>query len=298
MTRNSPEKLTILFADICHSTVLFDQLGDQKAVDLVMQAMQLTGNIASQNRGTVIGTIGDEVMCTFDTPEDALICANQIHVQMTQSDSMKEHHLAMRVGINSGEVLSLANSVYGDTVNIAARLAQQAKAHQSLVSSATIEFITDDFRSQLRLVGELSLQGKAGMIEVHELLEPESIEEITEVARGIKNTTRSYLMTARYLNRQMRFDPMLIRFLLGRGMECDLIIDHPTISRQHAEFLYRNGRFILRDFSTNGSLIRQENKIERLHRASIELKDSGKIYLGRTLDQHLYCIEFTCIGSR
>ena len=108
MTENSPKNLTILFADICHSTVLFDQLGDKTAVDLVMQVMQL----------------------------------------------------AMRVGINSGEVLMKSNSVYGDTVNIAARLAKLAKAHKSLVSSATIASISENLRSQLRRVGQVSLQGK------------------------------------------------------------------------------------------------------------------------------------------
>ena len=84
---------------------------------------------------------------------------------------------------------------------------------------------------------------------------------------------------------------------IGRGMDCDQVIDHPTISREHAEFLYRNGQFILRDFSTNGSMIVQQGKPERLHRSSMELRGSGKIYLGRTLNQHQYCIEFTCKGS-
>jgi len=298
MTHNSLEKLTVLFADICRSTVLFEQLGDQTAVDLIMQAMQLAEDIANQNKGTAIGTIGDEIMCTFKAPEDALISASQIHSQMAQNSSMKEHHLAMRIGINSGEVLSLRNSVYGDTVNIAARLTQLAKGHQSLVSSATIATIREDIRNQLRLVGQFNLQGKAGVIEVHELLQPDTEEEITEVATGIESTARSYLMTARFLSRQMRFDPMLVRFQFGRGMECDQVIDHPTISRQHAEFLYRDGQFILRDFSTNGSVVIQENKLGRLHRSSIELKGNGKIYLGRTPNQRPFCIQFTCHGSK
>jgi len=263
-----------------------------------MEAMQLVGEIARQHQGTVIGTIGDEVMCTFETPEDALVTANQIHSQMQQNKSMKQHHLAMRVGINSGAVLSLSNSVYGDTVNIAARLAQQAKANQSLVSSTTTASIGQDIQSQLRFLGQLSLQGKAGTIGVHELLAPDAEDEITEVTSGKVVAARSFLMTARYRSRQMRFDPMLVRFLLGRGMECDQVIDHPTVSREHAEFLYRNGHFILRDFSTNGSVVLQRNRTERLHRSSIELRGNGTIYLGRTLNQRQYCIEFTCVGSR
>ena len=96
----------------------------------------------------------------------------------------------------------------------------------------------------------------------------------------------------------MRFDPMLVRFLFGRGMDCDQVIDHSTISREHAEFLYRNGQFILRDFSTNGSMIVQQGKQKRLHRSSMELRGSGKIYLGRTLNMMQYCVEFTCMGSK
>lgn len=298
MTENSPTELTILFADICRSTTLFDKLGDQNALNLVMEAIEIASLIVEQNNGTVIGTIGDEVMCTFSMPEDALITANQIHSQIQKSAVMQAHQLAMRVGINSGPVVSVSNSVYGDTVNIAARLAQQAKANQSLVTSATISSINESLRSQLRFVGAINLQGKAGTIEVHELLEPGLEEEITEVASNNEIMSRSFLMTARYLSRQMRFDPMLVRFLFGRSMDCDQVISHPTISREHAEFLYRNGQFILRDFSTNGSVIIQGNKTEKLHRSSFELRGSGKIYLGRTLGFHQFCIEFTCITTR
>lgn len=258
----------------------------------------MTEDVARNNHGNVIGTIGDEVMCTFSSPEDALISAKQVHSRMQKSVSMQEHQLAMRVGINSGPVVLTSDNVYGDTVNTAARLAQQAKANQSLISSMTITATRENLRDQLRLVGQLSLQGKAGTIEVHELLESDAEEAITEVASTKEIPARSFLMTAQYRTRQMRFDPMLVRFLFGRGIDCDQAIDHPTISREHAEFQYRDGQFLLRDFSTNGSVILTGNKTKQIHRSSIVLKGSGKIYLGRTLHQHQYCIDFTCVGGR
>lgn len=292
MKEQTTTESTILFADICRSTVLFDQLGDQPALDLVIETLRLCGEIATQNHGRVIGTIGDEVMCIFDTPEDALITANQIHSLMQSNNLMLQHQMAMRVGINSGAVVNSSNSVYGDTVNVAARLAAKAKANQSLVSSNTIASISENLRDQLRVVGEISLQGKAGTLKVFELLEPGKEEEITEVAVTNEVVTRAFLMTARFQTRQMRFDPMLVRFLFGRGMDCDQVIDHSTISREHAEFIYRDGQFIFQDFSTNGSLVVHGDKVEQLHRSGIELKGNGKIYLGRTLDQLQYCIEF------
>ena len=297
MTDNPPSELTVLFADICRSTVLFERLGDQDALNLIFKALELAGNIVTKQHGTIIGTIGDEIMCTFTKPEDSLIAARQIHKMMQRDPLMQSNQLAMRVGINSGTVVSLSNSVYGDTVNIAARLAQLAKANQSLVSSNTIASIDVILRDQIRHIGQINLRGKAGAIEVHELLE-DTEEEITEVASNEELATRSFLMTARFRSREMRFDPMLVRFLFGRGQDCDQTVDHPTISREHAEFLYRNGQFLLRDFSTNGSYVIQGDQQEQIHRSTIELKRHGQIYLGRTLDMPDYCIEFTCVDSR
>jgi class 3 adenylate cyclase len=295
---DTPTPLTVFFADICRSTVLFEKLGDEEALKLIMKSLELAGEIVTQQHGTIIGTIGDEIMCTFTSPEDALITARQIHKMMQQDTLMQSNQLAMRVGINSGTVVSLSNSVYGDTVNIAARLAQQAKANQSLVSSNTIASIDEMLRDQIRHIGQINLRGKAGAIEVYELLEADTEEEITEVASNEELVTRSFLMTARYRTREMRFDPMLVRFLFGRGQDCDQTIDHPTISREHAEFLYRNGQFLLRDFSTNGSHVIQGGSHEQIHRSSIELKGQGQIFLGRTLDQPEFCIEFTCSDSK
>ncbi len=298
MTDIPPTELTVLFADICRSTVLFERLGDQEALDLIMKALDLAGKIVTGQHGTIIGTIGDEIMCTFTSPEQALIAARQIHKMMQQDTLMQSNQLAMRVGINSGTVVSLSNNVYGDTVNIAARLAQQAKANQSLMSSGTIASIDEILRDQIRYIGRINLRGKAGAIEVHELLETDTEEEITEVASNKNLENRSFLMTARYRTREMRFDPMLVRFLFGRGQDCDQTIDHPTISREHAEILYRNGQFLLRDFSTNGSYVILGDNKEQVHRSSIELKGHGQIYLGRTLGQPEFCIEFTCTDSR
>ena len=298
MTEKPPTELTVLFADICRSTVLFNRLGDQEALSLIMKALDLAGEIITGQNGTIIGTIGDEIMCTFKSPEDALISARQVHKMMQQNTLMQSNQLAMRVGINSGTVVIHSNNVYGDTVNIAARIAQQAKANQSLLSSNTISSINEILRDQLRPVGKINLRGKAGAIEIHEVLETDTEEEITEVSSNEELITRSFLMTARFRTREMRFDPMLVRFLFGRGQDCDQTIDHPTISREHAEILYRNGQFLLRDFSTNGSHVIQGDNQEQIHRSSVELKGKGQIFLGRTLGQEDYCIEFTCVDSR
>ena len=179
---------------------------------------------------------------------------------------------------------------------IAARLSQQAKANQSLSTTDTVASIDKKFKDRIRSLGQLSLRGKAGMIDVCEFLTYAASEEITEASSIAQAPHRSFLLTIRFHSRQMRFDPLLVRFLLGRNVNCDQVIDHPSISREHAEILYRNGRFVIRDFSTNGSYVVQNDKTEQIRRSSIELADSGKIYLGQTLNNHQFCLEFACSG--
>ena len=294
MENNSSNRSTVLFADICRSTVLFDKLGDHAALELVTSALQLASVVATHNNGKVIGTIGDEILCTFDSPEDALHTANQIHIRIQNQASMQEHQLSMRIGIHSGSVLVSSESVHGTTVNIAARLAQQAKANQSLISESTVASIADKFSGQLRPIGNLSLKGKAGMVSVSELIVPDYREEITQVNSIRIAKPRSFLLTIHYLTRQNRLDPMLVRYLFGRGHDCDQVINHPTVAREHAEILYRNGRFLLRDFSTNGSVVIQGDKITRLHRSNTELRNKGEIYLGRTSGIPQFRIAFSC----
>lgn len=294
MTFNTNNWSTVLFADICQSTFLFESLGDQAALELITEALRLSSNEAKQLHGQVIGTIGDEVMCTFDSPENALLAANRIHATIQQHPQMQAHHLAMRIGINSGPVLTTADNVYGTTVNLAARLAQQAKANQSLISASTVTYSQNKYSGEIRSIGWLNLPGKAGAFNVHELIAPENKGDVTQVALIQQRKTTAFLLTLRFINQHVQLNPMMVRYLLGRGDECDQVIDHPTISREHAEIRYENGKFLLRDFSTNGSVVIQDQESTNLHRSSIDLSNKGQIFLGRTGRMPQFRIDYIC----
>lgn len=294
MTFDTNNWSTVLFADICQSTTLFERLGDRAALELITEALRLSSDEAVKLQGRVIGTIGDEVMCTFDAPENALLAANRIHASIQQHPRMQAHHLAMRIGINSGPVLTTHDNVYGTTVNIAARLAQQAKANQSLVSADTVAYSQNRYTGEFRSIGWLNLPGKAGAFNVHELIAAGDKSEVTEVALMPLKKTTAFQLTLRFFNHQTQLNPMMVRYLLGRGEECDQVIDHPTVSREHAEIRYQNGKFLLRDFSTNGSVVVQDQNSTRLHRSDLELRDKGQISLGRTDRLPQFHISFVC----
>ena len=73
----SPETATlaILFADISRSTQIYETVGDKAAQELVGDCLARLSEVTVQHQGTVIKKIGDEIMCTFPTANQALAAA-------------------------------------------------------------------------------------------------------------------------------------------------------------------------------------------------------------------------------
>ena len=67
MATRETATLAILFADIAKSTHLYETLGDKMAQNLIGRCLTLFSRVAEAHQGTVIKTIGDEIMCTFPT---------------------------------------------------------------------------------------------------------------------------------------------------------------------------------------------------------------------------------------
>ena len=65
-------ELAILFADVVGSTRLYEVMGDLRARDMVPTCIDIMRAATEQNHGTVIKTMGDEIMSTFPTANDAL----------------------------------------------------------------------------------------------------------------------------------------------------------------------------------------------------------------------------------
>ena len=77
-------ELAILFADVVGSTKLYELMGDLKARDMVSLCIDVMRTATEQHNGTVIKTMGDEVMSTFPTVDDALNAASQMQHMITQ----------------------------------------------------------------------------------------------------------------------------------------------------------------------------------------------------------------------
>lgn len=289
----SGENRFIFFADICQSTALYDNLGDKAAARLMMHCLETCADRVEVNSGRMVDTRGDEVLCLFDDALEAMRAAADLHAFTETDPRCLEHRIALRIGIHFGSVIELKNEIYGDAVNLAARLADKSKAGQTLLSASVKAQSPATLDEFLRPVGSSTIRGKQGVIELFELLSNSDSEDITEVSRRVQRPRRTLYLNLSFQGKQYRLSQMTARFTLGRNTECDLCVRHASVSRLHAEIRYRNGRFHLFDVSTNGTRVLTLTDTLAVHRSDLMLQHKGELCLGRTLRMPYLHIAFT-----
>lgn len=163
-------KKAVLFADICGSTALYDQLGNEVALNMITRTLNLLKQEIATHRGALIKTIGDEVMCTFPNVGLAAAAARAMHLAVDAHKPGGEQQIALRIGLHFGDVILKANDVYGDTVNVAARIASITRARQTMTTQEVVDVLPEDFRDKVLPITRASLRGKQDAMAVYELL--------------------------------------------------------------------------------------------------------------------------------
>jgi len=136
--RRSRRPVTILFTDVEGSTRYWDTHGDTKGRLMIDLHNRLIYPVIKRYRGKVVKHIGDAIMASFKSPENALkasIGIQQILEQRRKED--KSFRLKVRIGIHTGKALVEHSDVFGDAVNVAARVESYGKGDEIWVSGAT-----------------------------------------------------------------------------------------------------------------------------------------------------------------
>lgn len=163
-------KMAVLFADICGSTALYDQLGNEAALNMVTRTLNLLKQEVARHKGTLIKTIGDEIMCTFPNALRAAQAARAMHLVIDAEKPGGEHPITVRIGMHFGDVILKANDVFGDTVNVAARIASITRARQIMTTQDVIDALPADFSYKAIPITRASFRGKQDDLAVFQLL--------------------------------------------------------------------------------------------------------------------------------
>jgi adenylate cyclase len=129
-----------------------------------------------EHHGRIVKTTGDGVLAEFASVVDAVRCAGEIQRGMADRDLdlPEERRLRFRIGINLGDVIADGGDIYGDGVNIAARLEGLAAPGGICVSGTVRDHIGDRLPYAFEDIGEQSVKNIARPVRVY-ALRPEGI---------------------------------------------------------------------------------------------------------------------------
>jgi len=297
---NHTEKMAVMFADICGSTSLYERLGDVLARQLISKCLALLVTNMSEHNGTLIKTIGDEIMCSFPSSENAMNAACAMQNSVENDSSETDHPMHIRIGFHFGDVISEAGDIYGDTVNVAARVASITRAAQILTTRAAATSLPLELRSQVHQIMRAELKGKQ---EQHDIFRVEWEADDGMSTRIGTPTFRKPQegddeLTLRHLEQSFKINQHHPRMVIGRGDACDILVESDFASRQHAQIELRFGKFVIVDQSTNGTYVRfSDGHTVRLSREDLVLRGTGSIILGQAQsDKQSDIVDFS-IGS-
>lgn len=276
--------LAILFADIAKSTHLYETLGDKIAQSLIGTCLSLLSDITRQHHGTVIKTIGDEIMCTFPTGNDAVEAAKIMHQDLEDITIPGQPGIDppnIYVGIHVGPVVKEDNDVFGDAVNVAARMVSLAKQRQILTTEETVKSLEPENQDAARCIDRTTIKGKSGEVDIYEVVwEQHDVTVMLDDVMGELALKTS--LEIDFGGKKVIVDQDSPSATLGRQPHNDVVVNDNRVSRSHSRIEYRRGKYLLIDQSTNGTyLLIQGKKSIHLKRDETQLIGQGIIGLGR-----------------
>src|SRR5262245_51765341 len=138
---------------------------------------EVTDALIQQHRGRIVGTAGDSVLAEFASAVDAVQCAMAIQRALTtkNADLPPARRMESRIGINVGDVIVEGSQIYGDGVNIAARLEALAEAGGIRISGTVYDQIENKLALGYEFLGEQMVKNIAKPVRVYRVIEPEAI---------------------------------------------------------------------------------------------------------------------------
>lgn len=280
-----PEKsdhLAVLFADVVESTALYRRLGDIKALQVISTVIDALKAVLPSYQGRLVKTLGDAVMCLFPDADCAVEAAIAMQHAVADLNPAGEK-MQIRIGLHTGPVVVGGSDVYGDTVNVAAYLADAATPGQILVAETTVRNLGKERQEVMAPVFDAMLKSALAKTAVCEVQWRDDLTERTwinpHIARAIPQDIGSLVLTLG--EHERRVDHWNATLSIGRAAGSNLVLTDTLVSRRHATVRVERTQFYLVDHSINGTFVTRANG-EEIHvvRREIILEVRGEIRPG------------------
>lgn len=178
MTPSVPGVRRRLAAVLAADVVGYTRLMEAHEIDTHTRLMQLRSEILDPGvaalHGTIVKNTGDGFLATFDTARDATRCALSLQESVAANTAAMpaDQRISFRMGLNAADIIVEKDDVYGEGVNIAARLQTYARAGGIVVSGAIAEQLGKDFDVNVIDLGDLHLRNMGRPVRVYALHPP------------------------------------------------------------------------------------------------------------------------------
>ena len=279
----------VLFVDVTDSTKLYESLGDTVALALINGVFERLEKIVARYAGSVVKSLGDGIICAFEDPDNAFRAAVDIQTSVRGAAQETANRLQLKIGFTWGPVILSKGDVYGDTMNVCARLVTLANPEQILTSAPTVEALSPGLRTRCRALFPTRIKGKADEVAVSEVLwryDPAITEANlvrADFAKAVQTSLKLIYRGNIFIVNRSR--PML---QMGRDQTNEIVIVSLFASRIHARVHTREGHFVLTDLSSNGTFLMVDDQSSEVHlrREEAVLSGRGWIGLGKNASTH------------
>ena len=163
---------TILASDVVGFSKMM-AADEERTLEVLRKRRQVIDGVIAEHSGTIFGSAGDSVIAEFASPIKATECAVQIQskMQAMNEDVPEERQMVFRVGINIGDVMVSKDNLFGDAVNVAARLESAAKPSGICISKSVFDMVSQKIKVSFEDAGELELKNIANPVQAYFVIE-------------------------------------------------------------------------------------------------------------------------------
>ena len=290
--RDAPDG-AVLFADVSGSTRLYEMAGDAAALAAIGRCIGVMTSCAGASEGRIIKTIGDEIMVLFPSAEKAMLAAVDMQLAVSELAPVSGIPMSVHIGFHHGPILlDASGDVFGDTVNLAARLTTLASRGQIITSKDTVDHLSASLRQRMRSLYPIKVRGRDQPVELFEAMWQESVD-LTLVVEMVPRSVGSAFLTLRYRDRLVEMTADSAPVTVGRDGSMTIVVSDRRASRFQAMVEPRAGRYVLIDRSSNGTHVCIDGEEAFiLRRDEIALRSHGWLTFGEAVGPTDERVEF------
>lgn len=159
-TKEIERKIAVIFATDVVGYSKSIEINEEKTIKSLRACKKILEDLFKEHDGRIFNTAGDSVLAEFSSAVSAVICATEFQKLIKERNESETTDLKMefRIGINMGDVVVEGDNLYGDGVNIAARIEALAQPNGVCISRSVHEFINKKLEFLFNDLGEQTVK--------------------------------------------------------------------------------------------------------------------------------------------